>query len=243
MSYSKVVKDGLPPGGEVGQLIEKTGERNYESNWTSSPSAKRIRFNTTEALPLEQAGDLAWDDADQALSYRTNGITVDIAQENLVYVRNPAGNSTITKGSAVAVKGASANRLEVQLCNASAGSGIGCRTLGVAMGDIPSPGFGFVSTFGLLRGFNTNSIIGGGVAEGAEVFISSTPGVLSTQPQTSPGRRVTVGYVITTGTQGSLFVTIRRGVTLEECDNVLITNPQAGDVLVFDGTKWVNQQP
>ena len=230
-----------PVGEGAGQLIETDGADGYEL--TRSPSVQRVRFSTTNAQELDAAGDLAWDDFDQALAYRTNGLTLDIAQENVVYVRNPAGGSTLPKGAVVAVAGASSNRLRVQLCDASAGAGVGCRTLGVLMTDIPSPGFGFVSTFGMLRDFNTGNIVGGGVVEGAELFISTTPGVLSTQPATSPGRRVTVGYVVTTGNNGSIFVTVRRGVTLDECDNVLITNPQVGDVLTYDGTKWVNQQP
>jgi len=224
---------GLPVGGDEFQLIEKASDTDYDTRWTSKPTIKGLRFDTADAATLDQAGDLAWDDLDQALSYRTNGLTVDIAQENLVYVRNPPGNSTISKGSAVAVLGSASNRLTVQLCDATAG-GDGCRTLGVVMNDIPSPGFGFVSTFGLLRGFNTNNIIGGGVTAGSEVFISSTPGVLSTQPQASPGRRVAVGYVVTTGTQGAIFVTIRRGLTVAELDNVAINGLTDKQILRYD---------
>jgi hypothetical protein len=227
-----LVDSGVPPGGDTGAVLAKVSPASGDVDWTLQPSLRRVSFSTTNAGTLDAAGDVAWDDLDQALSYRTNGITVDIAQENLVYVRNPAGNSTIVKGAAVAVLGAAANRLTVQLCDATVG-GDGCRTLGVAITDIPSPGFGFVSTFGLLRGFNTGNIIGGGVTQGSELFISSTPGVLSTQPQPSPGRRVTVGYVVTTGTQGSIFVTVRRGLTVNELDNVSAPSPTDGQVLRY----------
>jgi hypothetical protein len=224
---------GVAEGGTTGQILVKKTNTTYDTEWTNTPSVRRVSFATTSPPSLDAAGDVAWDDLDQALSYRTNGITVDIGQENLVYVRNPPGGSTIPKGAAVAVDGASANRLQVKPCNSVEG-GDGCRTLGVAITNIPSPGFGFVSTFGLLRGFNTGAIIGGGVTEGSELFISSTPGVLSTQPQASPGRRVTVGYVVTTGAQGSIFVTVRRGLTVNELDNVLATNPPNGSVIRYD---------
>ena len=235
-----VTSIALPPGGAQYALLEKASAGDFDTQWTDKPTVKGVRFDTADAATLDQAGDLGWDDLDQALAYKTNGITVDIAQENLVYVRNPPGNSTIPKGAAVAVKGASANRLEVQLCDATAGANLGCRTLGVAMGAIPSPGFGFVSTFGLLRGFNTGAIVGGGVAQGSELFISSTPGVMSTQPQASPGRRVTVGYVVTTGANGSIFVTVRRGLTVNELDNVLAVSPADGDVLAYNDSlnRW-----
>jgi hypothetical protein len=223
----------LPNGGATFELLEKASAEDQDVQWTASPSVARLRLSTTAPGTLDQAGDLAWDDLDQALSYRTNGITVDIAQENLVYVRNPAGGSTIPKGAVVSIAGASSNRVEVALCDASVG-GDGCRTLGVVMANIPSPGFGFVSTFGLLRGFDTGAIIGGGVVDGAELFISSTPGVLSTQPAPSPGRRVTVGYIVKTGTNGAIFVTVRRGLKVDELDNVSAPAPTNGQVI-----RWV----
>jgi hypothetical protein len=254
---------GLPSGGDTGEVLRKISAVDYAFEWvqlfvsdlgdvdttgaatddlltydgsewvpTSTPTVDRVSFDTSNPATLDAAGDLAWDDLDQALAYRTNGLTVDIGQENLVYVRNPSGGSTLPKGAAVAVDGASSNRLRVKLCNSVEG-GDGCRTLGVTMGAIPSPGFGFVSTFGLLRGFNTGTIIGGGVAPGSELFISSTPGVLSTQPQASPGRRVTVGYVVTTGPNGSIFVTVRRGLSVNELDNVHAPSPTDGQVLRY----------
>jgi hypothetical protein len=238
-----VTSIALPPGGDQYALLEKASAGDFDTQWTDKPTVKGVRFDTANAASLDQAGDIGWDDLDQALAYRTNGLTVDIAQENLVYVRNPPNSTSIPKGAAVAVKGASANRLEAQLCDATAGANLGCRTLGVAMTAIPSPGFGFVSTFGLLRGFNTGAIVGGGVAEGSELFISSTPGVMSTQPQASPGRRVTVGYVVTTGVNGSIFVTVRRGLTVDELDNVLAASPAGGDVLEYSSanSRWENR--
>jgi hypothetical protein len=209
---------------------------------TAQPAVKRVSFDTAAAGPLDAAGDLAWDDIDQALSYRTDGLTVDIAQENLIYVRSGAGRPFIPKGAAVAFDGVSANRVQVQLCDATAGSGIGCRTAGVALTDISANGFGFVSTFGLVRGFNTNNILTDGgppVTEGAELFISSTPGVLATFPAPSPARRVTVGYVVTVGTQGAIFVTVRRGLTVNELDNVLAASPADGQTLTWDNTQGV----
>jgi len=227
-----LVDSGVPPGGDTHALLAKVSDASGDVDWTNEPVVQRLSFDTANPGTLTAAGDVAWDDLDQALSYRTNGLTVDVGQENLVYVRNPAGGSTLPKGAVVAVKGSSSNRLEVELCNATA-PGLGCRTLGVVMGNIPSPGFGFVSTFGLLRGFDTGAIIGGGVVEGSELFISSTSGVLSTQPQASPGRRVTVGYVVTTGAQGAIFVTVRRGLSVDELDNVFAPTPANGQVIRY----------
>jgi hypothetical protein len=219
----------LPNGGDTHAVLAKVSPTDQDADWTNTPQVKRLRLDTADPATLDQAGDLAWDDLDQALSYRTDGLTVDIAQENLVYVRNPAGGSTIPKGAVVSVDGASANRLQVQLCSATVG-GDGCRTLGVAMTNITSPGFGFVSTFGLLREFNTGTIEGT-VTEGADVYVSATPGVLTTVEPEAPARKVLVGYVVTTGANGSIFVTVRRSRRVQELDDVHAPSPSPGQVI------------
>jgi hypothetical protein len=224
---------------DAGDLLSYDGD-----DWvpTDQPTVKRLSFDTVTPGTLDAAGDLAWDDLDQALSYRTNGLTVDIAQENLIYVRSGAGRPFIPKGAVVAFDGVSGNRIQVQLCDATAGAGIGCRTAGVALTDISANGFGFVSTFGLVRGYNTGTILStteAPLTEGAELFISSTPGVLATFPATSPARRVTVGYVVTVGTQGAIFVTVRRGLTVNELDNVLAASPLDRQPLAWDNTQGV----
>jgi hypothetical protein len=82
---------GVPRGGVEFDLLEKAGPDDFDTRFTSTPSVRGMSFSTTDAAELDAPGDLAWDDLDQALAYRTNGIMVDIAQENLIYVRNGAG--------------------------------------------------------------------------------------------------------------------------------------------------------
>jgi hypothetical protein len=234
---------GVPFGGTTGQLLVKASDVSFDTEWTDTPSARRVSFSTSNAAALDAAGDLAWDDLDQALSYRTDGLTVDIGQENLIYVRNAPGDAPITRGMAVSFQGASANRINVRPCVANQ-TGVGCATAGVALTNIEAGSFGFVSTFGLVRGFNTNNILTDGgppVTEGQELFISTTPGVIATFPAVSPARRVTVGYVVTTGTNGSIFVTVRRGLTVNELDNVLAASPSNGQALVWNASLGVWQ--
>jgi hypothetical protein len=239
------VGPGVAEGGTPGQLLEKASGTDFDTRWTDTPSVRRISFDTADAEPLDTPGQLGWDDLDQALAYKTNGLNVDIAQESLIYVRNPPGNTTIPKGRAVAFAGASSNRVEVALCQADQ-PGRGCATAGVALTAIPSPGFGFVSTFGLVREFDTGDILtqpGAPLVEGAELFISTTPGRIATFPAVSPARRVTVGYVVTTGVQGAIFVTVRRGLLVRELDNVQSVDANVDDVLQWDGSVWAPVQP
>jgi hypothetical protein len=236
---------GVPRGGTTGQLLEKVSDGDFDTDWTDTPSVTRVKFDTSDQVELEAVGELGWDDLDQALAYRTNGIKVDIGQESLIYARNGPGETPITKGMVVSFEGASANRVNVQPCRADV-PGVGCATAGIALSDIGSPGLGFVATFGLVRGFDTTQILSDGgpsVAQGREVFISTTPGRLATFPAVAPARRVTVGYVVTTGVNGAIFVTVRRGLKVNELDDVSVPSPVSDDVLQFDGTVWRNVQP
>jgi hypothetical protein len=232
--------DALPIGGTTGQPLAKLSDANLDADWANRVVLDSLRIRTTpNETVTPQAGTLYWDDLDQALAYQVNGnVLVDIAQENLVYVRNPPGGTTLAKGTAVCVLGAAANRLTVQRTDATVG-GQACRSLGIVLENIPSPGFGFVSTFGLVRGFNTGNVttsVQFPMQEGAELFASTTPGVLSTVPAAPPNRRVTYGYVVTTGVQGSVFVTIRRGLRVQELDNVAESGFTTGDYIKFDGS-------
>jgi hypothetical protein len=230
----------IPIGGTTGQPLAKLSDANLDADWANRLALDELTIRTTPnetVVPTE--GSIFWDALDQALAYQVNGgINLDIGQENLVYVRNPPGGSTLAKGTAVCILGAAANRLTVQRTDATVGQQA-CRSLGIVLENIPSPGFGFVSTFGLVRGFNTTNVTSSvqfPMQAGAELFASTTPGVLSTVPAAAPNRRVTYGYVVTTGVQGSVFVTIRRGLRMQELDNVSATPFAANDLLRFDGS-------
>lgn len=200
------------------------------TNWvgTDSPTVAKVSFNTSSPGELTAEGQIAWNDLDRALAYRVDGITLDIGQENVVLIRNNTG-AQLNKGTSVCISGSSANRLSVVKSDASPGQQ-GCRTLGLSLQDIPDNNFGFVSTFGLVRGLDTSAF-----DEGDELFISTTPGVLSKTPPVSPARRVTVGYVVTKhANTGAIFVTIRRGLTVDELDNVTAASPADEDLLMFD---------
>jgi hypothetical protein len=232
----------IPIGGTTGQPLAKLSDTNLDADWANRVVLDQLTIRTVpnEAIvPAE--GAIFWDDLDQALAYQVNGgINLDIGQENLVFVRNPPGGSTLAKGAAVCILGAAANRITVQRTDATAGAQA-CRSLGIVLEPIPSPGFGFVSTFGLVRGFNTTNVTSSvqfPMQDGAELFASTTPGVLSTVPAAAPNRRVTYGYVVTTGVQGSVFVTIRRGLRMQELDNVSATPFAANDLLRFDGSMF-----
>ena len=222
----------LPLGGQEGAVLAKESADDFDAGWTRNLDIQSAQFDINPPNPIADR-TVYWDETDRAISYQSNGFNINIGQENVALVRNTG--APIPAGRAVCVLGSAANRIKVGPSDPTTPLSA-CRTLGVTMEAIGTNQFGFVSTFGVLRGINL-----AGFAEGDELFVSETPGVLSNTPPAKPFRQLSVGYVVDPKPNGTMFVLIRRGSRLDEDDNVVITDPQAGDVLVFNGTVWVNQ--
>lgn len=230
------VGPGVPAGGVEFNLIEKASGDDFDTRFTDTPTVRGIQLSITDPADVE-TGRIVWNDGDEVPQFRSNGITVDLSLEMLARCRNVTG-TLIPKGTAVCIVGSSANRISIAPSDRTE-PGSACRTLGLTLEDIANNGFGKVSTFGLVRGLDTSAIDGD---EGDELFVGETPGSLTTTPPDAPARRLTLGYLVTKSVnQGRIFVSIRRGLRVEEIDNVQITNPQVGDVLRFNGTIWTNQ--
>jgi hypothetical protein len=218
----------LPSGGLDNNLLVKTGS---SVSWSNSINVEYVAFTENgPANPVPRS--LYWDDLDKSLAYRADNFNLDIGQENIAYVRNNSGNS-IPAGMAVCITGVAANRLSVSPSNPTT-QGSACKTLGITISEIPNNSFGYVSTFGVLRGINTN-----GFNDADELFISATPGVLSKTPPEKPSRQVSVGFVIDGGkVNGSIFVTIRRNERLSELSDVQLDNLVKGDMLYRSDSRW-----
>jgi len=222
-------------GYETDTSLIKVG--NGTSNWNSlsyieiagSPSLEKISFDTGSQT-LTADGQLAWDSGRLALSYRTNGINIPIGQKNFLRVKNNTG-ATIGFGSFVSILSSDAGTPTVQLAS-SAIAGTTFRAIGVTLSAIPNSGFGLVATQGLVSPFNTGVLLGSPSA-GSEIFLSSVPGSASATNSIPfpPARVVSVGSVVSAGVSGSIFVSVNRGSTLNELDDVLAQSPTNGQVL------------
>ena len=209
------------------------------SDWvlTDTPTVRGLQLDTTNPADAE-TGRIIWNDGDQVPQFVSNGVTVDLSMEMLARCRNVTG-SMIPKGTAVCIVGASAQRISIAPSDRTQ-LGSACRTLGVTLEEIQNNQFGKVSTFGLVRGLNTAGIDG---EEGDELFVGATPGSLSTVPPEAPARRLSVGYLVTKNINtGRIFVTIKRGVKVDEIDDVEIESITEGDVIRYDATagRWEN---
>jgi hypothetical protein len=147
----------------------------------------------TAATPADSIGLIRWSDVDRCAEIVTEGgVTIQLGQEETIYVRNASGVA-LAEGDAVYVTGATGQRATV--AKATANSATAQKTIGLitTTGGIADNGFGFVTIAGLVRTLNTSAY-----SEGAELWLSPTVagGLTATQPSAAAQRIVRVGYVV-----------------------------------------------
>lgn len=132
-----------------------------------------------------------------------NGVVLQAGQETLAYVLNDAGAS-IANGSAVMVTGSDATSGKMKVDKLiSDGSVEENTTLGVATQTIDDGEFGYITTFGIVRGVNTNSWISGDILYADP---ATAGGLTSTKPS-APDNVIPMAIVLAVGTtDGSMFV-------------------------------------
>lgn len=192
----------------------------------------------TAAAATSAVGRLFWDDGDGTLSVGLKGGAVDlqVGQENVVLCYNGSG-STIAKGKIVAINGAQGQRPSIVLADADS-EPLSAATLGVASEAISNGAEGFVTTFGVIRGFDTSAF-----TAGDDVYLSQTAGAFTATRPSAPAHTVFMGWVVKShASSGEVFLNINNGWEIDELHNVKITSASAGDLLIYDQTAgyWEN---
>jgi len=206
-------------------------------DWIEKP--QYIQFDPLSE-PLSAEGRLIWNPSEGTLEIGLEGgnVNLPIGAKNVIYVKNGTVN-TIPRGSAVMATGAAGDRITV--APAVADGSVSARfMLGVTAEDITTEGFGFVVTNGYVRNVNTNAYLIGTIL----YFDPDTPGALtSTEPQ-SPDIELPIAIVTKqNAAAGILYIRMVNNLYIHEIHDVLINTATSGDILVYNGTLWVNQQP
>ena len=116
--------------------------------------------------------------------------------------------------------------------------------MGVATMNIPNNQFGYVTHFGVVRGFRTNGASVGETWSDGDILWynpSYAGGLTNVQPP-SPTPEIIACVVITAsnGNNGSVLVRPTFMPRLDQLTGVDISSPVSGEVLQYDGTSWVN---
>lgn len=182
--------------GLTGNFLSLTGsDLNFENINTES-----IDFIPTTA-PAHQEGRLFYDSDNLTLSLYNDeaDVSLQLGQEEYLRVRNNTAG-TISNGSAVLINGSQGTHPTINL--ASADSEEHAQVIGLATHDISSNSFGYVTTYGVVRGLNTI-----GYSAGDEVFLSTGSGAFTSGTIESPNYRVRIGHILRShANQGTVLV-------------------------------------
>lgn len=200
---------------------------------------------------VTQARRVQWNPDDGTMDVGLYGGSVlQVGQELMYYAKNTSG-SLIANGTPVMFTGTVGSSGKLTFGPAVAdGSVLADYMMGVATQDIANNAFGYVTSFGLVRGFNTTGAPYGEVwADGDLLYFDpATPGTwTNVQPQ-APNIDVPVAVVVSAGSggSGSIFVRMTVAESLARLQDVYINGtgtPNDFDVLLYDATqsRWENK--
>ncbi len=160
----------------------------------------QVQYQTTGVTPTGLPGDTYWDTAALTLATTLNSsVTLQHGQEMHIRCVNKSG-ADITDGSVVYIDTAQGNRPTIKLAKADLLAT--SEVIGVATELIADNAEGYVTTFGVVNGFDTRSF-----AAGDEMHLSAaTAGTLQTGVPAAPNYHVMVATALNSTVNGSIFV-------------------------------------
>ena len=168
---------------------------------------------------ISTEGTVFYDSLNHAFNvYADTATPHELGQQTFVRVYNATG-STITKGTAVYINGASSNRPTIGKAIADGSINLS-QSIGVVFDDIPGTTEGFVLTGGLLQTFDTRNF-----TAGQQIYISATSaGALSNTQPTYPNYSVPIGYALNSALVGQIYITAQISTLTLPNTNIYISN-------------------
>lgn len=212
----------------------------HDAALTQVRDVDTIDFDVLAAAP-DAAGRIRWDDtAGTAVVGLKGGVVKNpVGSAQLIQVKSATGGGLL-KGQVVYFVGADGSNKTVGLASASV-EAQSVDVLGVMAETVTGGNKGWLATFGLIDNINTAAL-----TEGSVVWLSASPGLMTTIKPAPPFHGVQVGFCLRSQQNaGSVFVSVQNGYELDELHNVAISNPQDGDVLTWSASAavWRNRQP
>lgn len=216
-------------GGTMAGAIEMDG--NYVND------VGRIAFNLANSATAG-VGQVQWNNTEGTVEIGLLGgiVVLQLGQESHVRAIQRTG-STIDNGKSVTIIGSTGTVTEIGLTDIAFGTPRDS-TIGLTTESIDHNQAGYITTFGLVRGVDTNAW-----SEGAFLFAdATTPGDLTNVPSTAPGRAVFIGIVVKKGGvgSGSIYVTPHNQPNLSALSDVYAPVLNDGDYLRWSAanSRW-----
>jgi hypothetical protein len=206
-----------------------------------------IDFNTSASVAPTTAGELVWNVDDGTLDVGLyNGVTLQVGQETLFYIKNGAAVSIATGQLVMATSALGASGKIIGAPAIANGTVSPEYFLGVAAQTIAPNDFGYVADFGLVRGFNSSGAPYGETwVDGQILFANaSVTGGLTNSAPAFPGFSTPIAIVINaaTGGSGSIFVRMKTGEYLRQLHDVDLVSVSNNDIIVYNTSlsAWTN---
>ena len=190
---------------------------------------------------------MQWNEDDGTIDIGMNAdVMLQVGQETQYYAKNTSGGQ-IDNGTPVMFTGTLGASGKLTFAEAVAdGSQPAIYMMGVATEDIPNNGFGYITSFGKVRGFNTSGTPYGETWNDGDIiyFSPAAAGSWTNVRPTAPSLDLPVAVVLNaaTGGSGEIFVRMKTGETVDELHDVQAPSPSDGDILEYDSgnARWEN---
>jgi hypothetical protein len=216
-----------------------------------------FNFNTpvevelgVETLKLKSTGNgevtadtakLSWNQPNGTVNVGLyNDVNVGVGEDVIYYVK---ATGAITKGDVIQYAGFQGDHALAKRAVQSEINANPKLIMGIAKQNIANGDFGYVAHFGKLEGVDTKS-------QAVNSFVwfdsaGSTAGNWTTTQPTAPNAKILLAVIIKAessaeANNGVLLVRPTIEPKVSELQDVLITSVANGNVLSYDGTKWVN---
>ena len=177
------------------------------SGSNSIVNLQETQFDTGHSASGHSTGRMYWSDDNKTINLDMQGsnVVLQLGQEEHVYIKNNSGVA-INNGDAVRISGATGQNITVTKAVASIKSFKDAteqdQILGIATENIADNQFGYITTFGTVRGLNTSTFSTGDI-----LYLSSTTsGSYSNIKPSAPYFEARVGVVeVVNATEGTIL--------------------------------------
>jgi len=210
---------------------------NAQPNITSLGNLINVQFNTGLTPITAAVGQLFWDTGEHTITLgMENGVQQQIGLEQYMYIK---ASAAISDGQVVMFTGANGNNLLGAPADTTVPGFRPEYIMGIATQDIANNGFGYVTTFGLVHGLNTNPYTVGDI-----LWVdNATPGGLTNTQPSDPNFQIQMAAVTKkSGGDGHIMVRPTPFYDINRITNINTTSPTNGQVLTYNGANsvWIN---
>jgi len=237
--------------GTTGKIIQNSGATIDDTGNVYSPEVRvdSVQLDVSVTPNGTLPGQIKWNSEDGTADLGMNGgVIQQIGLEQYYHVKNKNAYA-LTNGYVIMAEGTLGNSGKILADYAVANGSVPARyIIGVATETIGADEEGYVTSFGLVRGIQTNGAnFGETWVDGDILYASaSTPGYLTKVEPAAPNVKVVVAIVIRANpANGSIFVRIGHGERLDDLHNVQITSVANNHALIYDSSqsRWENVSP